>query len=215
MPDAESDTIRRNAQVKSDVIHVTNEGAGFDEALAQAELVAQFKGLPKKSTLHLRLLTEEMMGMMRALTGEREADFWIEDEDSVFTLHLEAQTAMNAEMRKNLLAASTSGENSAVRGVTGKLRDLFERFMEPENRAIADDLAAGMNMAYAGADFGNLSAAAAGIWSLNLYKKAAKEGHTPQENWDELEKSVLARLADDVQIGIRGTNVEMVISKKF
>ena len=201
--------------MKSDVIHVTNEGIGAAEALAQAEKVAQFKSLPKKSALHLRLLTEETMGMMRALTGEREADFWIEDEDGVCTLHLAAQTGMTAEMRKKLLAASTSGENSAVRGVTGKLRDLFERFMEPENSTVADDLATGLNMAYAGADFGNLSAAAAGIWSLSLYKKAAAEGHTPQEDWDELEKSVLARLADDVQIGIRGQSVEMVISKKF
>ena len=201
--------------MKSDVIHVTNEGIGAAEALEQAEKVAQFKALPKKSALHLRLLTEEMMGMMRALTGEREADFWIEDEGDVCTLHLSALTSMTAEMRKKLLAASTSGENSAVRGVTGKLRDLFERFMEPENSAVADDLATGLNMAYAGADFGSLSAAAAGIWSLSLYRKAAQEGHTPQENWDELEKSVLARLADDVQIGIRGQNVEMVISKKF
>ena len=201
--------------MKSDVIHVTNEGVGAEEALAQAELVAQFKALPKKSALHLRLLTEEMMGMMRALTGEREADFWIEDEDGVCTLHLEAQAAMNAEMRKKLLDAASSGENSAVRGVTGKLRDLFERFMEPANGAVSKDLAAGMNMPFTGGDFGNLSAAAAGIWSLNRYKNAAKEGHMPQENWDELEKSVLAKLADDVQIGIRGTAVEMVISKKF
>ena len=152
--------------MKSDVIHVTNEGVGFDEALQQTELVAQFKALPKKDALHLRLLTEEMMGMMRALTGEREADFWIEDDDCVFSLHLQAQTAMNAQMRKNLLAVSKSGENSAVKGVTGKLREMFERFLEPEGEGIGCDLATGLNPAFYGADFGNLSIAAAGIWSM-------------------------------------------------
>jgi hypothetical protein len=55
--------------MKSDVIHVTNEGAGFDKALAQAEATARFLDLDRRDALHLRLLTEEMTGMMRALTG--------------------------------------------------------------------------------------------------------------------------------------------------
>ncbi len=201
--------------MKSDIIHVTNEGAGFEEALAQAEAVARFRDLGRKSTLHLRLLTEEMMGMMRALTGGREADFWIDDADGVFSLHLQVHTAMNADMRKKLLAASTSGENSAAKGVTGKIRDMLERFLEPENGSIPQDLIAGINYAYLGGDFSTLTDSAVGYWSINLYKAAAKEGRTPKEDWDELEKSVVARIADDVRIGIARQNVEMVITKKF
>ena len=201
--------------MKSDVIHVTNEGAGFDEALAQADAVARFRSLGGKNALHLRLLTEEMMGMMRALTGEREGDFWIEDGADGCSLHLAVQTPMNAEMRRKLLAASKSGENSAAKGVTGKLRDLFERFLEPEFGSISCDLITGMDYAYSGGDFGSLSVASAGLWSMNRYKAAAKEGRTPQEDWDELEKSIVANIADDVQIGIAGQNVEMIIIKKF
>ncbi len=201
--------------MKSDVIHVTNEGEGFGEALAQADAVARFRALDRKSALHLRLLTEEMMGMMRALTGEREADFWIEDGEGSFGLHLQVRTPMNAEMRRKLLAASTSGENTAAKGVTGKIRDLFERFIEPENGSIPSDLLTGMDYAYAGADFGTISIAAAGIWSMNRYKAAVKEGRAPEEDWDELEKSIVANIADDVRIGIAGPNVEMVIIKKF
>lgn len=201
--------------MKSDVIHVTNDGAGFDQALAQAEAVARFRDLDHRGALHLRLLTEEMMGMMRAMTGEREADFWIEGGDGTVELHLAVQTPMNAEMRKKLLSASTSGENSAAKGVTGKLRDLFEQFIEPENGNLPSDLVTGMDYAYAGGDFGTLSVAAAGLWSMNRYKAAVKEGRAPVEDWDELEKSVVARLADEVRIGIAGHDVEMVISKKF
>ena len=50
---------------------------------------------------------------------------------------------------------------------------------------------------------------------MNRYVAAVKEGRTPAEDWDELEKSVVANLADDVRIGIAGQDVEMVISKKF
>ena len=56
---------------------------------------------------------------------------------------------------------------------------------------------------------------AAGLWSMNRYMAAVKEGRTPAEDWDELEKSVVANLADEVRIGIAGQDVEMVISKKF
>ena len=175
--------------MKSDVIHLTNEGVGFDDALAQAELVAKFKSLPDKSALHLRLLTEEMVGMMHALTGEREADFWIDDKDGVFALHLQAQTNMNAEMRKNLLAASKSGLNSAAKGIVGKMRDLFDRLIEPVDGDMSGVLV-GLNVNYANADFGSYSATLAGLWTLNNYKSALKEGHAPQENWDELEKSI-------------------------
>ena len=41
----------------------------------QAEKVAAYKGLSPKGALHLRLLTEEMMGMMRSITGEKEGKF--------------------------------------------------------------------------------------------------------------------------------------------
>jgi hypothetical protein len=35
------------------------------------------------------------------------------------------------------------------------------------------------------------------------------------EAWDELEKSVVSNLADDVKVSINGRNVEMVILKQF
>ena len=60
----------------------------MEAALAQAEKVAAYKGLTGKNALHLRLLAEEMMGMMRSITGETEGKFWIEDESGEFRLHL-------------------------------------------------------------------------------------------------------------------------------
>ena len=70
--------------MKSDVIHVTSGGAGKAEAVKQTEAVSVFKGLSKQDSIHLLLLTEEMLGMMNALNGEHEADFWIDDENNTF-----------------------------------------------------------------------------------------------------------------------------------
>ncbi len=201
--------------MKSDVIHVKNNGSGFNKALEQAELVAKFKNLTGKSALHLRLLTEEMMGMMHALTGRKEADFWIDDNGGVYALHLRADTLMNAELRKQLLATSKTGTNAAAKGLSGKLRDLFERIMEPESEDFGGDLLMGMNYDFTGDGFETISSAVAGVWSLRQYQAAAEQGSAPKAEWDELEKSVIARLADDVQIGIAGNSVEMIIVKKF
>ncbi len=178
--------------MKSDVIRVTNKGSGFDEAFAQAEAAARFRELDRNSALHLRLLTEEMMGMMRALTGEREADFWIDstEGDGALRLHLQVKTLMNAEMRKKLLSASTSGVNAAASGLAGKLRDLFESAMEPVSQEMAQDLKNG-------------------IYS------SAEGSRAPKEDWDELEKSVVSNIADDVKISIVNQNVEMIIIKQF
>ena len=35
------------------------------------------------------------------------------------------------------------------------------------------------------------------------------------EEWDQLEKSIVAKLADDVIVGVRGKKVEIIIKKKF
>ena len=198
----------------SDVIYITNNGKGYPEALHQAEAVAAFFALPKKAGLHLRLLTEEMMGMMRALTGEREGRFWISSEDGAILLHLKVNTVMNAEIRQNLLSASTSGKNAAAKGVMGKIRDLVERMLEPANAYYPEAYAAGWDMP--GADPGALGAAAvtrvSPVWSLNRYRSADR---MPQEDWDELEKSVIANLADEVKIAIADGTVEMTVYKTF
>ena len=53
-------------------------------------------------------------------------------------------------------------------------------------------------------------------WSLSAYRNAV-EAHRDEEadKWDELEKSITAKLADEVKIFIRKNTVEMVIEKAF
>ena len=202
--------------MKSDVIHVTNTGEGISEAIKQTELVANYKSLSKTDSIHLLLLTEEMMGMMKALTGEQEADFWIDDEDKNFRLHLKAETPMNAETRRNLLSASTSGENIAAKGVMGKIRDLFSRIVEPSEAPVPAEYATGwspsaLSTAEAAAVAKNYSPVLVNVWSLNRYKASKKN----EEEWDELEKSIVAKLADEVEIGIAEGTVEMIVYKKI
>ena len=50
-------------------------------------------------------------------------------------------------------------------------------------------------------------------WSLNKYRDVVKKEN--QEDWDELEKSIIANLADDIIVGVKGKQANIVVVKKF
>ena len=190
--------------MKTDVIMIYSDGNGTEEALLQAEKAAQYKGLSHKSALHLRLLTEELLGLMRSITGNVKGRFWIEDEKGAFRLHLKVKTYVDFEKREQLLKTATSGKNEAARGIMGKIRTFFDPL---------DGMQVPFNTTPDGtsADF---------IWSMRAYEQSvqnqlAKKQAGAEEAWDELERSVVAHLADDVKVSIEGRDVEMVIIKKM
>lgn len=200
--------------MKTDVILVSAKGAQMEKALAQVDKVADYKDLSPKNKLHLRLLTEEMMGMMRSLTGESEGSFWIEDSDSVYRLHLEVVTSMDSSKREQLLAASSSGKNESARGLMGRLRDFFDRGADEDIAAISGPMM--MQGMYDYSSTPSLD----WEWSMLRYEEAlsaqVRENRSEaKEAWDELEKSVVAHVADDIKVSIRGRRVEMIIEKKF
>ena len=110
----------------TDVIVVSTQGNRMETALEQAEKVAAYKGLAKRDELQLRLLTEEMMGLVRSITGKKEGRFWIEDQDGEYKLHLQVDTRLTSEKREQLLAVSATGKNESAKGIMGRLRDFFD-----------------------------------------------------------------------------------------
>ena len=152
--------------------------------------------------------------MMRSITGETEGEFWIEDEDGVYQLHLRVRTPMDSVKREQLLAVSSSGKNESARGLMGRLRNFFD--MEAD-----EDIAAVSGTLYAGLYEETFSTSVLDYeWSMLRYEEqlAARirtDDTAAKEAWDEIEKSVVAHVADDVKVSIRGRTVEMTIFKKM
>ena len=195
--------------MKTDVIQVSSSGSQIEKALEQVEKVAAYKGLSARNTLHLRLLTEEMMGMMRSITGEKEGQFWIEDHDGEYQLHLLVNTRMSMEARDQLLSAATSGKNEAAKGLMGRLRSFFDQ---------------GADMPYIPMYHADMMGEATGgtldwEWSMTAYEdevqRWAEKDEKAREMWDELEKSVVTHVADEIKVSIRGAKAEMTIIKKM
>ncbi len=193
--------------MRSDTIRVDASGKGFDEVFAQVEALTAFRGLSKKDAMHIRLLAEEMMGLLRGLTGEVEADFHVEENAGQFVLGLSTLTAMNNEKRRKLEESSTSGKNSAAVGVIGRLREIVARAIEPvDDNALTYD-----SMGWMDGDADSIGCTA--TWSLLQYRQSVEHQKLADE-WDELEKSIVANIADEIKVFIKGNSVEMLIYKK-
>lgn len=204
--------------MKTDVITITPNGAGFESALLETERAAAYRDLEQKQALRLRLLAEEMAGMLKTLIGDEPFYYWVESEGTAFSLHLKTQTIMTQTLREALLKTSSSGKNAAAKGFMGRLREILTTMSESYDPAVSE-----LGYGYSYVDVTGFDAsmdmspnATLLGWSLKAYRDAVTENKEREpEKWDELEKSITAKLADDVKIFIRGNNVEMVIEKTF
>ena len=210
--------------MQTDKIRVASDGSGRERALLEAEKYAQYVGLDRKTGLQLRLLTEETLGMVGAITEDFDADFWIENtETGVCRIHLIASTEMSYAKKKGLVSVSTSGRNEAAKGFMGQLRELLENILYSGEDEL-EGVPAGVGMEpYMFASMGMcdtetmLTDSMFYLWSLERYRASVDENREDssavQEAWDELEKSIVASIADDVRVSVSGNKVELVIEK--
>ena len=202
--------------MKSNICTLTT-GAKDQNALSaildETEKCASYNGLGKKETGRLRLLSEELVGMLPELLSFTNGEFWVEAEEKSFELHtrLTPTEAMTSDKREELLKISSSGKNAAATGIMAKIR-LAAELMLIDYEANASMLPAGEESFY-GMGATNSSLFSGMSWSLDTYRKQAEE--KKGEDWDELEKSIVANIADDVTVGITGKSVEIVVKKAF
>lgn len=125
-----------------------------------------------------------------------------------YEIHLSAAADVPHERREELLKMATSGKNEFAKGFMGKLRQIFEVYLYSDSDTTNDMV----YIPYMGGMMGGIeNFGLVNEWSLSRYQlqKDAKE-----EEWDELEKSVVAKLADDITVGVKNGKVELVIKKK-
>ena len=193
--------------MKTEKIAVSSKGRGMDAALALVEVTADQMGLSPREAMHMRLLVEEMMSMVRSIVGDLEGKFWIETEEGSYRLYLQMASLLDAQQRKQLISASTSGKNEAHRGIMGKIRAFFEPMpIEDTPAYLAETIVRG-------------SANDDMTWSMEAYREHLRKRKDASDEamveWDELEKSVVSHIAHNVTVSIRGYDVELMIQKRL
>ena len=73
--------------MKSNVCEIKIGGSGLKNILVEVEKVTSYNCLEKKQALRLRLLAEELTGMLPELVKNFDGIFWLENEENKY-LHI-------------------------------------------------------------------------------------------------------------------------------
>ncbi len=204
--------------MESEKILITNKSFRIYDALDKIDNYLSDLKLEPKDSLHLRLLAEETLGMLGAMAGDYRSVVWFERDGDVCKLQVIAKTEMDIDKKKEILSVSRSGENNLAKGFMGKIADIIENgFLNYDNVMKLQQEYGGGYVDYAA--MGGRPSGETFCWSLEQYKDALDEVRYNDEAagtaWDELEKSIVARLADDVIVGVKKDEVEFTIVSKL
>ena len=209
--------------MKSDVAQIYSNLQGREEALAFAERFMTYNRLTGKNAMHIRLLTEELISMVNGIMDDFCGDLWFESEQKPDGLHcriyLSAKKAVDPKQEEQLLSVSTSGRNENARGILGKLRESFRVSAQYSGNGVYMNEYTTANAWYSmGMGSCELpdSAMREQCWSLNRYREQLDaEKQQMHEEWDELERSIIARIADDVKVWLKSDRTEVVVEKRI
>ena len=213
--------------MRTDITTIDSNGNGVQLALNRTEGLADVHMLTKKDRLHLRLLAEEIFSMVTAIVGDFSAKYWAEGEEGEYRIILQADADITEEEEEQLLSISTSGENTASRGIMARIWKHYKAALKENRKAAVMEAARGMTYGEAEILYGKLGTIRFDgengeeeyAWSLKQYKsnvqKLLKEDDSAKGRWDELEKSIVARLADDIIVGVKGDRIDLIIRKQF
>lgn len=209
--------------MKSNICELNKDLTCLQAVLSEVEKVSVYNGLEDKKALRLRLLAEELCGMLPGLVDRFSGKFWAENNGNEYELHVELKADnMNFELRDELISVSKSGKNAAAKGIMGKIRAVTETMLLAAfDPSLAPVLNSAESFDYYGFNmgFGYIDPTVACStdfmysWSLYNYKEAVVEKE--DDAYAELERSIVAKLADDIIVGVRGYNVEIIVKKSF
>lgn len=206
--------------MKTDVIRICSDLRGRQEAIEETERFAAYNHITGKQAMHMRLLTEETVSMVHGILSGFEGDFWIESEKRksgrLCRICVAANASVSESQETELMRISSSGKNEEAKGFLGAIREIFRWSVQSteENRKNTGSTA--VDVMYR---MGTPAAAEEeAFWSLQQYR-ASLEQHTQEEEsrqaWDELEKSIVANLSDEIRIGITNERATVIIERFF
>ena len=213
----------KKPSVETKQIYIAADEKIINEAYSKVDDCVAELDLSNKDALHMKLIFEETIGMIREMTGDFSALIWAQKYKNQCALKFVGITKMDADKKYDILSMSTSGNNALVHGLMGKIKDIVEtgllnyegvmKLQQEYNGAAINYGGAGL---YSDLSLSTMPGALTGfMWSMNDYKNTLDEEKAnntgAKEAWDELEKSIVASLAKDIIVGVKKNRVEITI----
>ena len=196
--------------MRTDVVALSNKKEeSFVAMMEVAEKVVAYYELPVKKAMQLRLLCEELANMLPELLYFAEGSFYIDGENKNIELHVNLKAINRTDMNKDRIIAASADKKNSAKGIINRLTNVISSFFEGQETAdemgLHDPAFLNMNA---------MDTYPGGYWSLGTYMDSYDESEA-EEPWDELEKSIIIGIADDVKVGIVDKKVEIVVKKNF
>ena len=203
----------------SDKFTVNSDAERMAAARYAAENFAWKAKLDKKDMLKVDLLVEETLGMVKAMLEDFYGQLWFVMDGRTCEIHFEATADINAERKRELIAVSSSGRNASSKGFMAKLSDVISGAMHGFGKTM--DVYGEEAVRYGVVHTPGPIAAGTDmmpIWTLTTYRAdldKARGDAVADEALEDLEKSIVARIADDVIVGVKGDRIDLIITKTF
>lgn len=152
--------------------------------------------------------------MQKGILGFVKGTFYVENQGKPYNLYLNADIRVDELTREKFVELSTGRRNEAYSGFMGKVRLSVDTMM---NNA-ADDMYVADSLYCIDYEMGGASmllnpiASYERMWTLSTYRRETQENTVV---WDELEKSIVASIADEVLVGARSNYVDIIVVKNF
>lgn len=173
---------------KTEHIKISDPSSDMDKAYRAVDGFISDTGIKGKNSLRIRLLSEEVLRLVRSVTGFSEMNFWLEGDSRVTRIFLTADGKLDRDKQKELISVSSSGENSSEHGFFGTLLSMFSLNDYEDSE-----------------------------WSLKDYqddlRRRRNEDPYSDDAWKDIERSIVGNLADDIEVGVTKGKIKMVITK--
>lgn len=195
--------------MKSNVCEVKGKNEDLEIVLKEVEKAAGYNGLERKKILQLQLLSEELIGIQKGILGFVKGEFYMENTGDDYRLCLHAEVHTDILTQERFVEMATNHKNEAVKGIVGKIKYVVNYLLSgdvsnvPNYNLFYESMNASANMIPSAYDM---------VWSFGTYRDGVSEG---TEEWDEMEHSIVANIADDLIVGVTADTIDLIAVKKF
>ena len=196
--------------MRTDVYEITGKQTDITTIQEGIRKMAAYNSLPEKDSKKLELFAEELLGLEKGILGFQTGELYLENNGNDYHIFLHANLKLDINTQENFINMSKNQKNESYKGFLGKIRLVTDTFLYTPTGAELDEY-----NAYAVNSINVSSFSPANYemtWMFSKYKDDITED-SPE--WDELEHSVLAKMADDIVVGARNNSVDIIVTKSF
>lgn len=191
--------------IKSLICPIEGYSWDVERALNEVDGFSRYQGLGAKQSEHLRLIGEELLGMVGGLLDVSEGRFWIEKDGDEYTVNLAAKSILGSRAKSILDSTSKNTEYKGVSGVVRKAIDSMSQMFKDSGASY--NFSEQIDAALAGTEVLSDEALS---WSLNSYSESIARDEKA-DSWDELEIPVLKKFSKDIIISYRNDRVDIKV----